>query len=77
MFQIQRLDEKGKADKFSRTKLEHFNERRVSNRLRAEKDITKANFELLEYDRLSQQGTNDASSLRERWRILENWLKAH
>jgi hypothetical protein len=46
----------------------------VSNREVAQDDLTKASFELLEYDRLSQQGTNDASSIRERWRILENWL---
>ena len=36
----------------------------------AEKDITQANFELLEFDRMSQQGTNDADSIKERVRIF-------
>ena len=36
----------------------------------AESSILDVDFDLLEYDRLSQQGTNDASSIRERWRIL-------
>lgn len=69
------LDKKGKGDLFARTKLNKFNVKRNENRVLAEKDITKANFELLEYDRLSQQGTNDANSIRERWRILEAWLE--
>jgi hypothetical protein len=70
------LDKKGKGSLFARTRLDKFNQKRTENRALAEADITKANFELLEYDRLSQQGTNDANSIRERWRILENWLLA-
>lgn len=73
-FVLSRLNEKGKLKKFTRSKLEKFNKQRNENRLLAENNISSANFELLEYDRLSQQGTNDASSIRERWRILENWL---
>lgn len=68
------LDERGGSDVFVRTKLAKFNSERIANRKLAETDLTKAKFELLEYDRLSQQGTNDASSIRERWRILEAWL---
>lgn len=64
-------DEKAK---FSRTNLLKFNEERTSNRVLAELEIAEADFELLEYDRLSQQGTNDASSIRERLRILTAWL---
>lgn len=71
------LDKKAKSNIFTRTKLDKFNTKRNQNRNIAEEDITKANFELLEYDRLSQQGTNDANSIRERWRILEAWLEAN
>ena len=34
-----------------------------------------ASFELLEFDRLNQQGTNDASSIKERYRILSGQLR--
>ncbi|AIU26936.1 hypothetical protein LV28_10685 [Pandoraea pnomenusa] len=74
VFVFQRMRARGLEDKFSRSKLEEFNRLRMKNRVQAEDDISSANFELLEYDRLSQQGTNDANSLRERWRILEGWL---
>lgn len=59
----------------TREKLMEFNEKRQENRVMAEQDITKADFELLEFDRMSQQGTNDASSIRERLRILAKYLK--
>ncbi len=52
-----------------------FNEKRQKNRVDAERDITTADFELLEFDRMSQQGTNDASSIRERLRILAKHAK--
>lgn len=70
------LDKEKNAKFLSRTKLEKFNKKRLLNRALAEKDIAQANFELLEFDRLSQQGTNDASSIRERWRILTDWLQS-
>jgi Protein of unknown function DUF262 len=66
----------GSLGLFARTRLLNFNDQRTSNRIKAEQDIAAANFELLEYDRLSQQGTNDASSIRERLRILVEWLKS-
>jgi hypothetical protein len=52
-----------------------FNSELVNNRVLAEKDITLANFEYLEYERMSQQGTNDANSIKERTRILSEFLK--
>jgi hypothetical protein len=55
---------------FTRKQIDDFNEARKANRSLAEKDIEKADWELLEYDRLSQQGTNDAGSINERTRIL-------
>lgn len=64
----------GKIDIITRQKLVKFNENRQQNRVLAEADITKANFELLEFDRMSQQGTNDASSIRERLRILAKFI---
>lgn len=59
----------------TRGNLIRFYETLNENRLLAEKDITKANYEYLEFDRMSQQGTNDASNLRERTRILAEFLK--
>lgn len=68
------LQEKDAVNKFSRTRLLKFNENRLDNRTAAETDIATADYELLEYDRLSQQGTNDANSIRERVRILTERL---
>ena len=76
-FVYKTLNDQGKSRLFARTKLLKFNHARAANRKAAEEDFTKAKFELLEYDRLSQQGTNDASSIRERWGILEAWLKSN
>lgn len=64
----------GSQEKFSRTRLLKFQELRQANRIAAEKDIAKADYELLEFDRMSQQGTNDASSIKERSRILAERL---
>lgn len=61
--------------KITRKSLHDFSDTLYENRLAAEADITKANFEYLEFDRLSQQGTNDASSIKERTRILSEFLK--
>lgn len=58
----------------TRKQIEKFQTLRADNRKIAENDIEKAEFELLEFDRLSQQGTNDASSLRERTRIMLDYL---
>lgn len=74
MLAYRELIANNEAAKFSRTNLLKFNEERTGNRVLAELEIAEADFELLEYDRLSQQGTNDASSIRERLRILSQWL---
>lgn len=65
---------RGKENLLSREKLVEFRKALETNRRTASKDISKANFELLEFDRLSQQGTNDASSIINRYRILTEWL---
>jgi hypothetical protein len=61
--------------KITRKALLNFFDTLTSNRLIAQEDITKANFEYLEFDRMSQQGTNDASSIKDRTRILSEYLK--
>ncbi len=66
--------EKEKLKAVKRTELERFDENVRENRKIAEEDITKANFDLLEFDRMSQQGTNDSASIRERLRILSDYL---
>lgn len=60
--------------KITRRKLLDFRERLKENRLQAEEDFAESSFELLEYDRLSQQGTNDASNIKERFVILAKEL---
>ena len=60
--------------KISRRSLIDFREELKSNRQRAEEDYTSSSFDYLEFDRLNQQGTNDASSIRERCRILAKFL---
>ena len=61
-------------DKFNRTSLIRFYDSLIQNRKNAEEDITTANYDLLEFDRLSQQGTNDSNSIKERVRILCEFL---
>lgn len=58
----------------TRKQINDFNNERKSNRRLAEKDMESADWQLLEYDRLSQQGTNDAGSIRERKRIMLEYL---
>ncbi len=64
-----------KLDKFTRNMLVLFKDKLESNRKRAEIDISKAEYDLLEYDRLSQQGTNDASSITARLNTLKTYMK--
>lgn len=64
-----------KLGKFSRNMLIQFRDKLEKNRKKAEANIGSAEFDLLEYDRLSQQGTNDASSISTRLEILKTYLK--
>lgn len=61
--------------KVTRRKLMDFRKALADNRDAATKHYERASFDLLEFDRLNQQGTNDASSIRERCRILAEFLK--
>lgn len=66
--------ENDELNKVTRRKLIDFRDRLSTNRRAAENNYAEASFELLEYDRLSQQGTNDASGIRERFRILAQYV---
>lgn len=60
--------------KITRKKLLDFGKALRKNRVKAEKSFAEASFELLEYDRLTQQGTNDSSNIKERYQILAKSL---
>jgi hypothetical protein len=58
----------------SRIKFVRFNRVRADNRKLAEEDIAKANYDLLEFDRLMQT-PNDAYAIRDRANLLEAFMK--
>ncbi len=60
----------GESARITRRKFLDFNEKLKSNRAKAVDDYENSSFELLEYDRLTQQGTNDSSNIKERLSIL-------
>lgn len=57
----------------SRSDVLAFEQRREKNRKDAEKDVSKANFSLLEFDRLTQT-PNDAVALKFRYSVLRQYL---
>lgn len=63
----------GWADEILRSKIEAFEKQRMDNRAAAEKNEGEANYELLEFDRLSQS-PNDAVALRYRYRVFRKYL---
>jgi hypothetical protein len=72
---IKQLNESNTASIVTRKSLINFGIIRKENRINAENNFPNADFELLEFDRMSLQGTNDASSIRERVRILKDYLE--
>lgn len=62
---------KENSKSISRTKLLAFDEKVKANRKSAETNYENADYDLLEFDRLSQFGTNDVSNIKERLRILQ------
>jgi hypothetical protein len=64
----------GVSNSIQRSALVQFRQELDRNRTLAESDISTANYELLEFDRLSQQGTNDASSIQKRLEILADYV---
>ena len=67
--------EKGTIDKLDRRRFLEFKRAVAENRRIAEEDYVGAEFRLLVFDRLNQQGTNDASNILGRVRILCDWLE--
>lgn len=63
--------ENNQLDRITRRKFLDFNENLKDNRIKAAENYEQSSFELLEYDRLTQQGTNDASNIKERLNTLE------
>lgn len=61
-------------DKITRQGILDFRTELTANRKLAEDDFGESNFELLEFDRLSQQGTNDSSNIRYRFKILAEFI---
>ena len=59
----------------SRHNLIRFNDIRARNREEAAKDIAQADYDLLEFDRMHIQGSNDKSSIEFRVRTLATFLK--
>lgn len=62
------------TQKVSRKGLFDFKDLVQENRKKAEFDYAEASFELLEFDRLTQQGTNDSSNIKERLGIIAEYL---
>lgn len=62
------------TSKISRESLYAFRDKVRDNRLQAEDNYAEASFELLEFDRMSQQGTNDSSNIRERLSVITRFL---
>jgi Protein of unknown function DUF262 len=69
LFRVAHRD--GWTQDITRQRLANFEKARESNQKNAEKDITKANYDLLEFDRYAQS-PNDAAAIRFRLRILLN-----
>jgi len=64
----------GRINNVRRERLVGFYEEIRANKSAAELDLADARFDFLEYDRLSQQGTNDAASIIERVKIVVDYL---
>ena len=62
------------AESIARWQLVEFEDLRKENRKRAEEDIGTANYELLEFDRLHSQGSNDKTSIEFRSGTLTRYL---
>jgi hypothetical protein len=58
----------------SRDRIVEFYTTLAANRANAEANLGSANYRLLEYERMTQQGTNDSTSIRERAAILCEFL---
>jgi hypothetical protein len=67
--------ESGHVDRITRRKLLNFRQKLADNREAAANNYPDASFDLLEFDRMNQQGTNDANSIKERYRVLTHAMR--
>ena len=51
-----------------------FRDEIKKNKELAANDLDNVNYDFIEFDRMSVKGTNDASSIRDRLRILEDFI---
>lgn len=74
---FRKAEELGEVDKIARKGFYDFRQLLKDNRDVAENtgEYADGSYELLEYDRLSQQGTNDSSNIKERFSILSGFFK--
>lgn len=72
---IKTARDQGKDNVITHSKLVEFRDAVANNRAIAEEDITQADFDLLAFDRMSVQGTNDAVSINERVRIIGSYFE--
>ncbi|MDO8341819.1 MAG: DUF262 domain-containing protein [Cellvibrio sp.] len=70
-----RIDRTFSKSRITRHKFLKFLDDLRDNRISAAESIDGASFELLEYDRLSQQGTNDSTSIKARLKVLLEHFK--
>lgn len=66
--------ELGKVNNIVRKRFFEFRDVLKENREKAEAESIDVSYELLEYDRLTQQGTNDSSNIKERFYILSGFF---
>ena len=67
----------GRQQTISRHKLIQFEDLRAKNRKEAANDIARADYDLLAFDRVHIQGSNDKSSIEFRVRILSEFLNSN
>ncbi len=65
----------GWFDNITRQQLSAFEQMRSRNRELAEEDLTQASYDLLEFDRMHMQGSNDKTSIEFRVSTLIQFLK--
>ena len=61
------------ADSLSRDQLTKFEDKRAKNRKLAEKDLSKADYDLIEFDRFSQW-LNDEVAVLFRYKVLRTFV---
>lgn len=66
--------ENDSVENITRSDFLKFRNTGVENRRIAAENFSEANYDLLIYDKMSVQGTNDATSIKERYRIFEEQL---